>query len=169
MPRLEVKMPLHLSSELVWEALRKEIFAVLGVVSAKGEARTSGIVYAVFDSKLYIVTGQDTWKVRHIRQNPHVSITVTIPKRIPLMPWIKIPAATITFSGTASILDPKQVGKSVLHSLLRGLEPDEETLATMCVIEIQPVGEFVTYGVGIPLMTMRHPEKARGRAPVVSG
>jgi len=25
----------------------------------------------------------------------------------------------------------------------------------------------VTYGIGIPLMQMRFPEKARGRAPVV--
>jgi hypothetical protein len=33
----------------------------------------------------------------------------------------------------------------------------------MCVIEVQPVGDFITYGVGIPLMTMRQPEKARGR------
>ena len=36
----------------------------------------------------------------------------------------------------------------------------------MSIIAIEPVGDFVTYGVGVPLMTMRNPEDARGRAPV---
>lgn len=159
-------MTLQLSSDLVWQELKKELFAVLGMVTAKGKARTVGVVYAVHDHKLYIATRRDTWKARHIEQNPHVSITVTLPKRIPFLPWIKIPAATITFSGKATALDPEQVGQEILHALLRDLATDAEMLATMCVIEVQPLGDFITYGVGIPLMTMRHPEKARGRAPV---
>jgi hypothetical protein len=32
---------------------------------------------------------------------------------------------------------------------------------------VTPAKEFVTYGVGVPLMRMRHPEEARGRAPVM--
>ena len=78
-----------------------------------------------------------------------------------------LPAATITYSGHGTVLDPGHAGREVLHSLLGGLETEAEMLATMCVIEVQPVGDFITYGVGIPLMTMRQPEKARGRAPVV--
>ncbi len=155
-----------LSSKQVWGELENNIFAVLGVVTTKGEARTVGIVYVVHMQKIYIASRNDTWKVRHIRENAHVSMTVTIPKRILFLPWIKIPAATISFSGIGTVLNPNNVGKDVLHSLLRGLETDTETLATMCVIEVQPVGDFITYGVGIPMMTMRQPEKARGRAPV---
>ena len=162
-------MAIQLSSELVWNALKKEMFAVLGMATAKGEARTVGIVYAVHDHKVYIASRRDTWKVRHISQNPHVSLTAVIPKRIPFLPWIKIPAATITFSGKAAVLDVNQVEKEVKNILLRGLETDAEMLATMCVIEVQPVGDFITYGVGIPLKTMREPENARGRAPVALG
>ena len=154
------------SSELVWQALQKELFAVLGMVTAKGEARTVGIVYTSHEHKLYIASKKETWKVRHIRQNPSVSMTVTIPKRVPFLPWIKIPSATITFSGQAAVLNPEHVDPSVLQSLLRGLATNAEMLATMCVIEVQPVGDFITYGVGIPLLTMRHPDKARGRVPV---
>ena len=150
----------------VWNEIKKEIFAVLGMVTAKGEARTVGIVYAVHAEKIYIATGLESWKVRHIQSNPNISITVPIAKRIPFLPWIKIPAATITFSGKAKILDPAVVGKDVLFSLLRGLEKDEEMLATMGVIEIVPVGEFVTYGVGVSLMEMRDTQKARGRVSV---
>jgi len=156
----------QLSSEIVWQELQKELFAVLGMVTASGEARTTGVVYIVHERKVYILTGEDTWKARHVRQNQFVSITVPIAKRIPFLPWIKIPAATISFSGKANVIDADDVGNDILHALMRGMETDTEKVASMCVIEIVPVGEFVTYGVGIPLMTMREPEKAGGRAPV---
>jgi len=159
-------MTLQLTSEQVWNELKKELFAVLGMVTAKGEARTVGIVYTAHAGKIYIATGKDSWKARHVSQNPHISITVPIAKRIPFLPWIKIPAATITFSGVATVLEPEKVEKEVLFALLRGLTEDQERLATMCIIVIEPVGDFVTYGVGIPLMQMRDAKKARGRAPV---
>ena len=54
------------------------------------------------------------------------------------------------------------VSPDILHSLLYGLQMDAETQASMCVIEVQPVGDFITYGVGVPLMTMRHTDQARG-------
>jgi hypothetical protein len=160
-------MSLQLSREIVWQEMQKELFAVLGMVTETGEARTIGVVYILQDQKLYILTGEDTWKARHIRQNPSVSITVPIPKRIPFLPWIKIPSATISFAGRASVIEAEKVGQDVLHGLMRGQESDREKLATMCVIEIEPVGDFITYGVGIPVMTMREPEKARGRASAV--
>ncbi|MFN2151207.1 MAG: pyridoxamine 5'-phosphate oxidase family protein [Anaerolineales bacterium] len=157
----------ELTSKQVWNELKREIFAVLGMVTTKGEARTVGVVYIVHDGKLYISTGKESWKARHVRGNPHVSITVPIAKRIPIMPWIKIPAATITFSGTAQVLAPEDLKHNVLHMLFRGLESDKEMLAETVVLEIEPKGEFVTYGIGIPLMQMRFPEKSRGRAPVI--
>ena len=116
--------------------------------------------------EFFIASERDTWKVRHILHNPHVSITVTIPKRIPLMPWIKIPSATISFSGLGIVREPDEVGEEVLHALLRGLETDSEMLATMSVIEIQPVNDFITYGIGVSLMTMRDPKEATGRTQV---
>jgi len=157
---------MELSSQQVWKELNKELFAVLGMVTPKGEARTIGIVYTTHAQKLYIATAKDSWKARHTRQNPHVSLTVPIAKRIPFLPMIKIPAATITCSGTAKVLEPDKVEKEILFALLRGLSENQERLAGMCIIEIEPVGEFITYGVGISLMEMRDTIKARGRAPV---
>lgn len=160
-------MSQQLTSEQVWAELKKEIFAVLGMVSSKGEARTVGIVYTAHNHRIYIATGKDSWKAHHIRKNGNISITVPIAKRIPLLPWIKIPAATITFSGLGTVLDVNRVGDDIIQALFRGLEADSELRETMYVIEIEPIGDFITYGVGIPLMTMRDPEKARGRAPVI--
>ena len=46
--------------------------------------------------------------------------------------------------------------------LTRGLGDMPDT----CVIRIDPVGRFVTYGIGVPLMQMRQPEKSLARVPV---
>jgi general stress protein 26 len=159
-------MTLQLTSEQVWQEIEKELFAVLGMVTAQGESRTVGIVYIVRNRKLYIATGKETWKARHIRSNPNVSITIPIAKRIPVMPWIKIPAATITFSGKAKLLDVAEVSQDILRGIYRDMADNQEMIADSCVIEVTPEKHFVTYGIGISLMQMRFPEKARGRAPV---
>jgi len=150
----------------VWEEISKNIFAVLGMVSAHNEARTVGIIYVAHAGKLYINTDQNAWKTRHVANNPHVSMTVAIPKSVPLMPWIKVPAATITFSGTAQVVAGKDIDPTVGSLLLSGVADREAKLAESCVIVVEPEGEFVTYGVGVSLMEMRDTQKARGRVPV---
>lgn len=159
-------MILQLTSAQVWKAIENEVFGVLGVVNAHDEARTVGIVYKVRNHKFYIATGKDAWKVRHITQNPHVSMTIPIAKRIFFMPWVKIPAATITFSGTARILMPQETPQDILEAIFQNMGDNEELVAGSCLIEVTPEKEFLTYGVGIPLMQMRYPDKSRGRAPV---
>ena len=156
----------QLSTDVVWQALEKELFAVLGMVTAAGEARTVGIVYLVRDRKFYIATGAKTWKARHVAANPHVSITIPIAKRIPLLPWVKIPQATITFCGTARVIPAGEVDDELLQAIFRGSISDD-LVAGAVLIEVTPLGEFITYGVDVPLMKMRNPELARGRAPVV--
>jgi hypothetical protein len=81
------------------------------------------------------------------------------------MPWIDIPDATIAFSGTARVLSMGEVEPKLLDALLKRMfehaNNDEN-----CIIEIRPTGHFATYGVGVSLLDMRDPEKARGRTPV---
>ncbi|GAB4580084.1 MAG: pyridoxamine 5'-phosphate oxidase family protein [Anaerolineales bacterium] len=157
-------MTTHIPSETVWKTIEKNIFAVLGMVTAKGESRTVGIVYIVHNHQVYITSQKHAWKTRHIIQNPSVSLTITIPKSIPFMPWIQIPPATITFSGQATVQDAEKLPSEILHKLFRGRETDTSLLQNTAVIIIRPTGEFVTYGIGVSLMDMRFPEKARGRA-----
>lgn len=161
-------MTTQLTTEQVWLAIEKELFAVLGMVTAKQEARTVGVVYVVAERRLYIGTGRDAWKVKHVAANPHVSVTIPIAKRIPLMPWFKIPAATITFCGTARVLDAGEAPPELLRAVFRGLADNEELVAGSCLIEVTPEKEFITYGVGVSLMQMRDTKKARGRVPVGS-
>jgi hypothetical protein len=95
-----------------------------------------------------------------------VSVTIPIAKRIPLLSWIRIPAATITFCATARVLDAGETPPALLEAVSRGMATDEAFIADSCLIELAPEKEFITYGVGIPMLQMRDPEKARGRAPV---
>ena len=161
-------MTLQLTTEQVWHEIEANLFAVLGMVTPAGEARTVGIVYIVDDHKLYIGTAKAAWKTKHIGRNPHVSLTIPIAKQIPFLPWIKIPAATITFAGIAKVLEHQEVKGSVLKKLYRDVVKDEKMLSESCVIEVIAQEDFITYGVGIPLMQMRFPEQARGRVPVGS-
>ena len=156
-------MTLRLTTNQVWTEIERNIFGVLGMVTAKGEARTAGIVYVVHDRTIYIGSEQDAWKVKHVAANPHVSLTIPIPKRVQLLPWIKIPAATITFSGIAKVLDRSEVNANVRQKLYI-----HEAESELCVIEVTPQNDFITYGVGIPLLQMRFPEQARGRAAVAA-
>ena len=155
-----------LTSSQVWQALEKQIFAVLGMTTAHNEARTVGVVYIIDNRKLYISSRQSAWKVRHITQNPHVSVTVPIHKRILFLPWIKIPAATITFSGTARIRSLAELSPELLAQIFHGAEKQPTAQESFAVIEVTPEKEFVTYGVGVSLSDMRDPEKSCGRAPI---
>lgn len=150
----------------VWAELGKQVFAVVGLVSARGEARTVGVVPVVRGGALWFLTAADSPKVRHTVANPEVSVTVPIPKRVPLLPWIKVPAATITFAGTATVHRPDDVPPDVVRALTRGLEIPSEP--AMVGVRIVPHGDFVTYGVGTSLLGMRDTATARGRAPVAT-
>lgn len=155
-----------LTSSQVWQALEKQIFAVLGMATANHETRTAGVVYIIDNRKLYISSRQSAWKVRHIAQNPHVSVTVPIHKQIPFLPWIKIPAATITFSGMAQIRSLTDLSPEILAKIFHGAEKEPTAQESFAVIEVTPEKEFITYGIGVSLSDMRDTEKSRGRVPV---
>jgi hypothetical protein len=159
-------MPASLTTQQVWREVERASFAVLGMVSARGHARSAGIVYMVRDRHLFFGSDRSAWKVRHIQGNPNVSLTVTIPKRLPLLPWIKIPAATITFQGTAHVHALDAVPAEIPQTLFHGLEMTSEQVAEACIIEVEPAGRFLTYGIGVSLAKMRVPEDATGTAPV---
>jgi hypothetical protein len=161
-------MPAPVTTDLVWRTMERELFAVLAWVTPGGEARSTGVVYVVHDRKLYVGTGATSWKAKQIAKNPRVAMTVCMARRVPLMPWIQVPDATIALHGVARLLEVGSVDPQVLKKLYRGMEVDEAFKADNVVLEIVPEGDFVTFGVGVSLLTMRRPADARGRAPVVA-
>ena len=153
-------MALPRKADEIWPHIEKWPFGVLSFVTPAGESRSAGVMYKVSNRALYVLTGCDTWKAKHIRSNPNVSMTVTI-QRLPVRIRM-VPPAVITFSGAAEVVDISQVEPEVAEALTRGIDDMPNT----CAIKIDPTGNFVTYGIGIPTMQMRHPEKALARVPV---
>ena len=54
----------------------------------------------------------------------------------------------------------------IKQALLHGMEVGEEFISKQRFIQVEPKGDFVTYGVGVSLLTMRKPEESGGRVPV---
>jgi hypothetical protein len=158
-------MPATITTDQVWREIEAQMFAVLGHVTPKGEPRTSGIVYTVRNRRLYIGVYRESWKPRHIARYPRVSVTVTLPKRIPFMPWVKLPPATISFQGTAEVM-PFEEADAGAQEALQGGGVEHPPDVKMDMIKITPAGEFLTYGVGVSMSTMRRPDDATGRAAV---
>lgn len=155
----------QVTTQQVWSELERRVFAVVGMVSARGEARTVGIMPIVRDGAIWFASMDGEWKVAHLRAHPQVSVTYPVQRNVPLLPMIKIPAATVTFQGTATVIAGAAAPAEVWQALTRGLEvPDDDS--PHVVVRIEPTGDFLTYGIGTSLMGMRDTANARGRAPV---
>lgn len=159
----ELRRP-HITSEQVWRELDKASFAVLGYLTPTGEPRSSGVVYKTAGKRLYAAVAPDSWKARHIAAAGRVSVTVPVRRGGVLSLLLPIPPATISFHTTATV---HPAGSVNVHSLSKELDallpPDRRDAAA--VIELTPHGDFLTYGVGVPLMDMQNPELARAVVP----
>lgn len=155
----EITRP-RITSEKVWQELDKASFAVIGYVTPAGEARSSGVVYKTVAKRLYIAVAPDSWKARHIAAGKHVSVTVPVRRGGILALLLPIPPATISFHATAIVHAPGTVDIGSLSEQLESLLPPERRDGAV-VIELIPEGDFLTYGVGVPLMEMKKPQLAR--------
>jgi hypothetical protein len=158
-------MAAPVTTSSVWNALADNLFAVLAWVAPDGSARSAGIVYVVRGRRLHVGTSPGSWKARHIRANGSVSVTATLPRRIPLLPWIRMPAATVTFRADADVVPLEHADPGIVTALTEGMADAEAMRADMCLISLTPRGDFLTYGIDVSLRDMMDPEKARGRAP----
>jgi hypothetical protein len=154
-----------LASQRVWHELGRSSFAVLSYTNPRGAPRSSGVVYAVADRTMYVVVGADSWKARHIALCGQIAVTVPVRRGGVMSLLLPIPPATISFQAAATVHPAGASDVAALPKQLVRLLPTEGRSAS-CIIEIHPQGWFVTYGVGVPLMRMRHPALARGRVRV---
>lgn len=155
----------RLTTSEVWDQIGATSFAVLCHVTPSGEPRSSGIVYAVSGRRLYAAVAPDSWKARHIAADGHVSVTVPVQRGRFLALFMPLPPATISFIAAADVHPPDSPTTDHILRQLGSLVPHVRR-GTVSVIEIVPEGTFLTYGVGIPLRSMRDPVLARARVPV---
>jgi hypothetical protein len=149
----------------IWRALNTASFAVVSYVTPTGQPRSSGVVYTMIGRRMFVVVGVDSWKARHIARSGRVAVTVPVRRGGLMSLLFPIPPATISFHGAAVIhAAASPQGRRVLAKLARMLPSERQEACA--IIEISPAGWFLTYGVGVPLMSMRKPERARARVPV---
>jgi hypothetical protein len=158
-------VPRHLSSQEVWREIDKASFLVISYVTPSDEPRSAGVMYTVIGQKLYIVTGPDSWKARHIAADGRVAVTVPVRRGGVLSLLAPIPPATISFHGTAIVHPPDSLAVRPVLEQLGSLLPKERR-DSVAILEITPQGGFSTYGVGIALARMRDTDAARARVPV---
>ena len=155
---------LHLSSEQVWHELENASFAVLSYVTPAGDPRSSGVVFAATDHRLYVVTAPDSWKARRIADGAQVAVTVPVRRGGLLSLVAPIPPATVSFHAIATVHPPGTLSIASVSERLARLVPPERRAG--CVIELVPQGSFMTYGIGVSLRDMAHPATALAHAPV---
>ena len=93
----------QLNPDEVWRVLAKTSDAVLGYVTPAGAPRTSAVVYAIVDRRLYVAVSPDSWKARQIATGDQVSITALVRRGGLLSLLFPIPPATVTFHGWAIV------------------------------------------------------------------
>ncbi|MEZ0447559.1 pyridoxamine 5'-phosphate oxidase family protein [Cellulomonas sp. ICMP 17802] len=151
------------TTEDVWRAIERASFAVLSHLTPEGEPRSSGVVYVATGGRMYVAVAPDAWKARHLAADGRLAVTVPVRRGGLLSLLFPIPPATVSFHATAVVHpagelpdEPKQ---------LASLVPAERR-AECRLIEIVPVGQFLTYGIGVSLNDLRSPALARARVPV---
>jgi hypothetical protein len=149
----------------VWQAIERASFAVLGHVTASGEPRSSGIVYAVEKRHLYVAVAPDCWKARQIADGGVVSLTVPVRRGGLLSLLVPIPPATISFHAGVVVHPAGSLDRASLPDQLKRLVP-EMRQASATLLELVPEGRFLTYGIGVSLNAMRNPLTARAQVPV---
>lgn len=154
-----------LTTEDVWAAIREASFSVFGHLTPSGEPRTSGVMHLAIGRTIWVTTSLDSWKSRHVRRDGRVSMTVLVPRGGLLAHVLPIPPATISFHGTATVhTGDSPEAEEVVERL--GARLPEERRVSIAAIAVAPDGEFLTYGLGVPLLRMRDPTRSRAHVSV---
>ena len=159
------KVESHVTSEQVWRELAKASFAVVGYVTPTGEPRSSGVLYATAGRRMYVAVAEDSWKAKHIAASGRVAVTVPVRRGGIMSLLFPIPPATISFHASATVHPASSLEGSPLSNTLASLVPPERRNSCR-IIEIEPVGQFLTYGIGVSLTQLRSPALARARVRV---
>jgi hypothetical protein len=157
-PAREATFDVAAHRALALRALRKASFATLATASARNLPHAVGIRYALIDGRFHIVVHEHSVKVRNIRHNPHVAISVPV-RKVPFFP----PYA-IQFQGTAEILplDDPGIRDLAQSGAFRRISTQKDLAKPgQVVIRVTPGKRLSTYGFGFtPLQVIRDPQSA---------
>ncbi len=152
------------TTEQVWREVAKRWFLTLSFTTRDGKPRSCGLVYAKSDRHVFVEIHPGSLKAREIHDGDEVSVTVPVRRGGPLSLVMPIPPAAISFHARVIAHPLGAVDLGDISKTFAGLP--EEVRKGSIVFELEPEGQFMTFGIGISLMEMRDLNKALGRAPV---
>lgn len=145
----------------VRDILRKNHWLVLSTANKNGIPQSSVVVHASDGIMIYILTGKETLKTRNILENKHVAVTIPFRKNLLHRMMKRVPPAEIHFRGEATILPYNDEEAKRIYEKVLNYETPADLEQTSVWIKIKPSSKISCYGVGVSLLTMRKPEKAR--------
>jgi general stress protein 26 len=136
---------------VIRRAVAKRSFCVLATSSARNRPHAVGVLYAAVDLTLYLLVSEDSVKVRNVRANPQVAVSIPV-RRGPFGP----PMA-VQFQGTAEVLavdDPhiRQLLDQGRLKRITGLGALDHPGA--CFLRITPGRRIASYGLGVNLIAL---------------
>jgi general stress protein 26 len=134
---------------IVQRAIAKQSACVLATSSAKNRPHAVVVLYAAVDLSVYCVVGEDTIKVRNVRENPNVAVS------IPVRKYPFAPPMAVQFQGTGEVLpkdDPHiqellKAGRLKRITTLNALDNPHA-----CFIKVTPRRRISSYGLGVSLL-----------------
>ncbi|MFV0309592.1 MAG: hypothetical protein ACK5OX_17820 [Desertimonas sp.] len=145
-------------------ALRRSPFMVVAFSSRSGP-RSAGVVPEYDAGAMWFGSLAGDFKIRCIERAPEVSVTVTVPTRIPFLGAV-VPPATITFAGRATVMPAD--GDGVPHHTAHPKLTFPDDTGPLAAVRIEPTSDLVSYGVGIPVWKMTNIGRARGRTDLAT-
>ncbi|MFV0317069.1 MAG: hypothetical protein ACK5O2_08925 [Microthrixaceae bacterium] len=141
----------------VHKALHRSPFMVVAFESATGP-RCAGVVPEFDGQVIWLGSVGHDFKVRCMRKHHEVSVTATVPTRVPILASF-IPPSTVTFKGRAEVLPIDAPG--VPTALRKGIKVPADT--ELAAVRIEPIGDFISYGLDLPVWKLTDTDLARGR------
>lgn len=146
---------------IVRRAIAKASFCTLATSSGENRPHVAGVLYAAVDGVLYVSTLDGSVKVRNVRANPRVAVSIAV-RRVPFAPPF-----TVQFQGTAIVRtpdDPRIAGLVEGGRLKRITSHGELEVPGSCFIEVTPARRVSTFGFGVPLLELIRAPLAAGRS-----
>ena len=140
--------------------MKNNIWLVLATSDDDNQPQSSVVMYKSDGNHLYFTTSSSSLKVRNIKKNNKVAVTIPFRKNL-LHKLIPAPPAEIHFRATAHIISvDEEETKRNLAEFIEHAKENDLLEDTVCV-KLIPSKRITTYGVGIKLLDMRFPNKAR--------
>ncbi len=146
--------------EIAQRAIERNSFCTLATSSEANRPHVAGVIYVMVDGVLYINTLDNSVKVRNIRQNPRVAVSIPA-RKLPFFPPF-----CVQFQGMADVCpadDPEITRLFHAGRLKRISSHGEMEQLGSCFLRVTPATHVTTFGLGVSLRQMMRDPLAAGR------